>query len=513
LYAAVVWPWTLLGWVGLVPWLVALERLHSVRAALAAGLLMSVAFALALFGWFAEAIETYTGAPWAAALVVLLILSPILQPQFVVFALVRYVSHRAGAGFWRTTFAGASLYVATEGMAPKLLGDTLGQGLYASPLMRQAADIAGAHGLTFVMIVVNECLLAGLRRAMSENEGRERLRTALPPIACAVVLWVGLLLYGGVRQRQFGSGNAINPIRVGMVQADISHYGRLAEELGTYDAVRMILDAYFDLSTRALQQDNLDLLVWPETVYPTTFGTPKSEDGAAFDREIAAFVGQAGVPLIFGSYDVEQGREFNAAFFLEPPEGGRMSFEAYRKVGLFPLTEQVPSWLDHEIVRRALPWLGTWTPGPGPQAVSVSLANGRSIGVAPLICYEDVDPNHAINSVRQGASVIVTLSNDSWFSVGPAPYRHLVVSAFRSIETRRPQIRVTNTGVSAAISDTGELLGTIGVHERDILVVSVAPVDGAWTLMLAWGDWFPRAALMLGSVLIVSLVRWHRHHR
>jgi apolipoprotein N-acyltransferase len=275
----------------------------------------------------------------------------------------------------------------------------------------------------------------------------------------------------------------------------------------------MILDAYFDLSTRALQQDNLDLLVWPETVYPTTFGTPKSEDGAAFDREIAAFVGQAGVPLIFGSYDVEQGREFNAAFFLEPPEGGRMSFEAYRKVGLFPLTEQVPSWLDHEIVRRALPWLGTWTPGPGPQAVSVSLANGRSIGVAPLICYEDVDPNHAINSVRQGASVIVTLSNDSWFSVGPAPYRHLVVSAFRSIETRRPQIRVTNTGVSAAISDTGELLGTIGVHERDILVVSVAPVDGAWTLMLAWGDWLPRAALMLGSVLIVSLVRWHRHHR
>ena len=71
-----------------------------------------------------------------------------------------------------------------------------------------------------------------------------------------------------------------------MVQADISHYDRLRAEVGTFQAVRTIVDAHFALSAEALRRADLDFLVWPETVYPTTFGAPKSEDGAAFDRAV-----------------------------------------------------------------------------------------------------------------------------------------------------------------------------------------------------------------------------------
>lgn len=31
-------------------------------------------------------------------------------------------------------------------------------------------------------------------------------------------------------------------------------------------------------------------MLWPETVYPTAFGSPKSAAGAAFPRELASFV-------------------------------------------------------------------------------------------------------------------------------------------------------------------------------------------------------------------------------
>src|SRR5438046_7572496 len=155
------WPWAALGWVGLVPWLAVLDRAASARAALAAGLLMSVAFVLAVFGWFAAAIGTYTGAPSPVALVLLLAAAPLLEPQLLVFALARHLARWAAFGFWRATLAGACAYVGSEWALPKLFGDTLGHGLYASVWMRQAANLACAAGLTFLPAVAHPRAPAG----------------------------------------------------------------------------------------------------------------------------------------------------------------------------------------------------------------------------------------------------------------------------------------------------------------------------------------------------------------
>jgi len=358
--------------------------------------------------------------------------------------------------------------------------------------MRQAADLAGAPGLTLVLVLGNECAAAVGRAGLG--------RRALAPAAGGLALVLALLAYGAVRSAQLASGEA--PVTAGVVQADIGQYDRLAAEGGTFDAVRGILDAHFALSEEALRRADLDLLVWPETVYPTTFGSPKSPDGAAFDREIAAFVARTGRPLVFGAYDAEGGDEFNAAVFLEPATHGPLAFETYRKAVLFPLTERVPAPLESGFVRRWLPWLGTWKPGTRGAVVPITLRDGRSLRVAPLICYDAVDPGLVVDAVRRGAELILTLSNDSWFTAGQGPRLHLVVSAFRSLETRRPQVRATNTGISAVITATGELLGTAGVHERAVLVAAVRPEWEARTLVLAWGDWLGPAALACAAGLL-----------
>lgn len=471
MYVRVDWPWFVCGWVGLVPWLALLDRAPSLRAALSAGVLMCVAFVLGVFAWFPSAIQNYTGAPWSVALLVVVLLAPAIEPQFIVFAVARHLASRSALGGNRTytLLVGACAYVGTEWMWPKLFADTLGHGVYVSTLMRQAADLAGAHGLTFILIIANESALA-IIRALGPANRSSRIPQALAPAACVAVLVLSLLAYGAVRCRQLGDVNrGADRVTAGIVQADISQYDRMAAELGTFEAVRRILDTHFALSRDALGRGDLDLLVWPETVYPTTFGSAKSAEGAAFDREIGGFVADNRIPLVFGAYDAEGGDEFNAAVFLQP--GNRqVSFETYRKAELFPLTERVPVVMESDLVRQWLPWPGTWRPGKGPQVLALTLHDGRMLRVAPLICYDAVDPGLAIAAVRRGAEIIVTLSNDSWFAYDGAPRLILMVTAFRSIETRRPQVRATNTGVSAVITPTGDFVGTLGLHERGTLV-------------------------------------------
>jgi apolipoprotein N-acyltransferase len=508
LYARAAWPWVALGWIGLVPWLGVLDRVRSLRAALAAGLAMAVAFELAVFGWFSLAIADYTGGSAVLPLVGLGMAAPILQLQFVTVAVLRTYVRASRGGTAATVLVTAAAYVATESFAPKLFGDTLGYPLYGSVWLRQGADVAGVPGLTFLIVAVNECVRAVLRAHEARPARAAWTRQALLPAVSGLALVSALAAYGAWRCAQLAASSDGAALTVGIVQADLGHYDRMAAEIGRFETVRRILDDYVELSAPALAREDLALLLWPETVYPTTFGKPKSEDGAAFDREIVDFVAHARVPLIFGSYDTDGSEEFNAAFFLAP-DGGAQPFGIYRKTRLFPLTERVPAFLDGAWIRRALPWLGTWSPGSGARVVPVALRDGTSIHVAPLICYDVLDPELARESVRHGADLIVTLSNDSWFAFGPGAELHLVGAAFRSIETRRPQVRSTNTGISAVIDATGTVTATAGVDERTTLIATVVPERRVATLVVRLGEWLnPCAALAT-----VAIAVWARRRR
>jgi apolipoprotein N-acyltransferase len=496
LYARIAWPWAALGWVTLAPWLAVLDRARGWRATVAVALGMTVVFELVQFGWFAEAMHLYTATPWALALALLVLASPLLQPQLVALALARHALRRRAAGAVRLALTGACVWVGTEWACPKLLGDTLGYPLWPSLWMRQGADVAGVSGLTFVLLLANEAALVAGRGLAAR-----RWKAAGTGAGVIAVLAGALLAYGALRTRHPSEGK---PLRVGIVQADVSRYGRMAAEQGTFGAVETILIAHEVLSRKLLRRESLDLLVWPETVYPTTFGVPKSADGAAFDRALAGFVGRVGVPLIFGAYDGEDGVEFNAAVFLDPPRDGRVTFETYRKAALFPLTERVPAWLDGPHVRRWLPWLGTWSPGGGGDVVAVALPDGRTLRVVPLICYDVLAPALARAGVRAGGELIVTLSNDAWFGSGPAAWQHLIGAAFRSVETRRAQVRATNTGISAVIDAQGSITAMAGIGERAVLSAPVIPEAHAVTPVLRLGDWLGPLALVAGLGLVVA---------
>jgi apolipoprotein N-acyltransferase len=495
--------WMAIGWVELVPWLWVLDRTRSGKEAVLAGTALALSFTAAIFGWFPEALRGYSGAPLAVCWLAVLLLAPFMELQFIAFALVRHHLRRTCSGplaFWRVTLTSALVYVGIEWLCPKLFAETLGQGFYASESLRQVADIAGAHGLTLLLLIGNECVLAALK-ALAAREAPRRVAVPLAVLAGLLLAGTG---YGRLRIGQVARETAREPaLVVGVVQANITKYDKLAAETGMYEVVRMILDTHYRLSDELLQGRGVELLIWPETVYPTTYGSPKSEAGAEFDADLSGFVSERRVPLLFGTYDLEGEREYNAATFLGPGLEGVLTRSTYRKTMLFPLTEWVPEALDSPGLREHLPWTGYWKRGPGPRALRLLLREGRPLTIAPLICYESIFPGYVAEEARQGAELIVTLSNDSWFQGTPGPKLHLMHAAFRSIETRLPQVRVTNSGISALISATGEVLTEVPDDHRASLALSVPAPPRLSTVMVTWGDWLGPTALVLGGLLLL----------
>ncbi|HYV49334.1 MAG TPA: apolipoprotein N-acyltransferase [Myxococcaceae bacterium] len=494
LYATVRAPWQWLGWFALVPWLLELDAAEDTRTTLTDAWLFSVAFATAALWWLPGAVHDYTSAPLAACWALLLLFAPLLEPQFLVFAAARRFAGRA---------AGVLAFLAAEWLLPRLVPDTLGFGLYPSGDIRQVADLGGVPLLTLLVLSTNEAIAFALRARARER----RLRAAaLTAGACAAAVLLPAL-YGHLRRAQLAAASTSGPTLVaGLVQTNLTHYGVLAEREGTYAATVHILEAHRALSQRLATSAPLDLLVWPETAYPTTFGAPQSPEGAELDAVIESLATDLSVPLFFGTYDRDDGHEYNAAVLLAPG-GARLG--TYRKARLFPLTERVPPLL--EPARRFLPWMGTWTEGPGAAVLHVPLRAGGSAAVAPLICYDALDASLAAAGRRLGAQAFLTLSNDAWFSGTPAARLHLIAAAFRSIETRLPQGRATPSGLTASISSAGDLLLEADPDRPGGVIAELAlsPPDAPLPLAARWGPWLGPVSL-LGAVAAVAARRLRR---
>ncbi|HET8871308.1 MAG TPA: apolipoprotein N-acyltransferase [Aquabacterium sp.] len=493
-----------LGFVALAPWLKSLDATNSWTRTLLSSYLMSVIYTTAAFAWFGVAIGSYTEVGALTGLLVLIACAPLFQPQIIVFAVVRLATKRR-YGSTLAAIAGAAAWVTTERLTPKMLGDTFGVGLYPSTLLRQAADLVGTAGLTLLLLWVNEAV------AILVTRRKTGLAAMTRPAAVAIAIPALLAGYGWM---SLPSSNQVagKALRLGLIQSNVVHYEQLRKEKGAYEAVRQILNTHFAMSYDAVERQHVDAVLWSETAYPTTLGHPKSDMGAQFDHDILSTIRAAGVPFVFGTYDRDQGGEYNAAAFVSA-KSGLLGF--YRKTRLFPLTEYVPQWADGPSLRKMLPWLGTWKPGNGARVFPLQLADGREIPVMPMICLDDVDAGLAIDGVRLGAQAILTMSNDSWFTEHPrGALWHQATAAFRSIETRLPQYRVTTNGYSGVIDPYGNVVAGSRMGEQTLIIGTLPVRPTPATLMVRWGDWVGVACAVLLLMLLAAstLPAWHPRH-
>lgn len=85
-----------------------------------------------------------------------------------------------------------------------------------------------------------------------------------------------------------------------------------------------------------------------------------------------------------------------------------------------------------------------------------------------LICYEDIFPNLAPDSVDNDTDFLLNITNNGWFGEAQAQWQHAALSIFRAIENRRPLVRCSNNGLTCWVDTLGRLHNTTFGTSDDI---------------------------------------------
>lgn len=316
----------------------------------------------------------------------------------------------------------------------------LGQSDYLPVL--QGASLFGSYFVSLLLLLVNGCLAYALLFLRTERKRALILTgTALALVLGNLVLGIGLLL---------ARPASAETLRVAVVQGNISSH----EKWGA-DSERLTRQIYGE-KTRMAAKDGAELVLWPETAFPNKLNSAYNADLLEYVSNLAR---ECRVTLVVGAlWGGEDGSEYNVLYWIDPD--GTVSEQVYAKRHLVPFGEYVPmrEWIEVLI--------------PPLSELSV-LQNDLSAGEDPalfsspwgsmggLICFDSIYEQLTLDSVRDGAQLLLLSSNDSWFFDSAAIYQHEAQARLRAIETGRYLVRSGNTGISSIVSDKGEHLAYI----------------------------------------------------
>ncbi len=486
-----------LAWFGIVPLLLAIHNL-SWRKAFGLGFLAGMVHFLTLVYWIAYTMRTYGYLPWPVGISILALLAACLAlfPAGFAALVSRLRPHPLLA-----LFLVPVIWVALEYLRSFFLSgfpwELLGYSQYRELHLVQISDIFGVYGVSGLLVVANASLFILLLGLLKRDWNGVPITRGIAATALALgVLLNGLSwFYGAHRIREIDRTSAAAPaIRAAFVQGNI-------EQALKWDPAfqSATVDTYLRLS-RTVMDQRPDLVVWPETALPFHFGYE-----ALLTERVREGVRQSATYFLVGSPSFEKGPGrvdfYNSAYLLDP-RGGVVG--KYNKAHLVPFGEYVP-------LKRWLPFLGKLVEqvgdfSRGAIGETITWKHGR-LGV--LICYEGIFANIARTMARNGANLLINITNDAWYGRTSAPYQHFSMIVLRAIENRRTLIRAANTGISGFVDPAGRILEKTALFTEAAGVRQV-PLIATVSIYSRIGDVFAAACLGVVVILLVGLTasRW-----
>jgi apolipoprotein N-acyltransferase len=496
-----------LAWIALVPLQVALDGpcgTANPRRALWLGWLAGFVAFVGIMSWVVTAMHQYGRMPLAASYPVMWLLAAYLG---------LYVGLYASAHAWLRArwplalpAAGPCMWVTLEFLRGHVLSGLpwmlLGYSQYRWLPIIQIADITGIYGVSWLIVLVNTAVADLVRWGWRRAGRRPPAAGAWHAPAAASLLLLATLAYGQDALERTARPDEQPALSIGLVQPNIDQAHKWDQAYR-----RETMDRFARLTARAAV--DADLIIWPEAATPFLF-----EEEPLYRLEVAALARRHGVPLLFGSPALRRsadGRPYllNSAYLLGPD--GRI-LDRYDKRHLVPFGEYIP--LHSSVLfflDKLVEGIGDFEAGTTATVFAPPVRAGTpQPRISTVICYEVIFPDLVREFVAQGATLMVTITNDAWFGDSSAPYQHFAMVVFRSVENRIGFARSANTGVSGLIDPAGRILHATPIFTEQAITGRL-PLRRTLTWYTRYGDVFAYVCGII-TALIGGAAHWRTAH-
>jgi apolipoprotein N-acyltransferase len=472
------WP---LAWFGLSPLLLVITRRPAPLRAFSLGLLAGTVFFYGSCYWLTYSMIHFGRLPgWLAY--TLLVPGAVVVGLFpAVFALILALSVRR----WRNKalFLAPLIWVASEWARLEVSGqlwNALGYSQAYQPILIQLARWGGVYAVSFAVLAINSAIAFVILNRCKRN--------------LTISLSVGGLVALGVFA-SFASSrtNARGPepeLMVIAIQPNVP-----MDPTITTDELKQLTAQHITESEKVLRQlpnDKPRLVIWPESPMNFTYGSDPQ-----FQNLVGQFTKQHHTALLFNSQEAAPGKgSYNSAVLVN--EEGR-AIAQYDKIRLLPFGEYVPlpRWVPGASLITAI--VGDFTPGD-----KFTLMSAGPVRAGVFICIESAYPWIARTFAAEGADVLINISNDGYLGPTAVMRQHLANAIFRAVENGRPVLRVTNSGITAYITPTGDVLDESRGFERAVRNWTISSNHRGKTFYTRFGDTFAGLCALL-TVAIFAL--------
>ena len=217
----------------------------------------------------------------------------------------------------------------------------------------QIAEFTSVYGISFLILCFNIIGFVLITKLATRSWTLRSRATAVSLVAL-IVLYFGPWVYGIEEMSRFDVSPEGNTLRIGVVQPNVDPWEKWGSTANPWDSYDRQIANYLK-ETRALSDDKVDLVVWPETAIPFRILLPgnqmywhwvrgnldSSRTPVLTGLPYTVFYDSANAPVT-ASKDPIRNRyydDFNSTTLIVPGKG---IGPIYKKIVLVPFAERIP---------------------------------------------------------------------------------------------------------------------------------------------------------------------------
>lgn len=477
-----------LAWFALIPLLYVIKKSKGFKDSFFYGFIAGLVSYIFIMYWIVYTVHVFGNLPYYTAVFALLLLSAYLSLYIALFA-----------GFGKILLNNykrlsiiliPSCWVFFEFLKSNLLTgfpwENLGFSQYLNLPFIQISNITGAFGLSFIIVLINYSISHFI---FFKNEISKK--QALFELILVLLIFISVILYGyyNIYSVRASLKNK-KPLEVALIQGNIGMFQkwRITKKRTT--------KIYLNLTKKSLKYKP-KIVVWPETALPYIISFYPY-----YWNKVMDFVKKSNINLIFGAIGVRflngKYRYYNRDYMFD--KSGRYSY--YDKNHLVPFGEYIPLRHQFPFLAHILKGagIGNFTPGK-----KFRILKDGKIKAGSMICYEAYFNSLVRNFSKDGANLLISITDDAWYGKTSAPYQDMSMTVFSAVENDRYVARAGNSGISGIISPNGKILEETSIFKRTFMIGYVKLINKK-TFFALYGNIFTYIVMTLFSLSLIYLV-------